>query len=490
MRWLLFFHRYAGVAIGLLMTLWCVSGVVMLYVAYPDFDRSERLRGLAPIDLRHCCDIGAHFADNQLLAGFHIEMLPSGPVLRLAPLPGDAKGRSAPANVIDLRTGTLAGPFGSDEIAAIVRGHAAQSGIVGNIGQPVRIEKDQWTVQHFRRHQPLYKVDLGDPRATSFYVWGTSGEIVQDTTRQERFWNWLGAIPHWLYPTLLRQNPPLWTQVLIWTSLLGTCLTLTGLYAGLARIGRRPGKVSPYRGLWAWHHTTGLIAGLFTLGWVASGLFSMNPWGLFESRALETQQLRINGTVRWGEVRQVAARLGTVQLPPGTVRVEAAPLADTLYLLAIDRNGTAVRLAADGTPAPLHEAEVRRALERAGAAVDSLVRLQSGDGYHYDVGKDRSSPAFRAILGDRGRTRLYLDPTSGTVIAAADRPARAYRWLHHALHRFDFEPLRHSNMRLAVILPLLAAVTLVCATGCRMGFKRVRTDARRWCRRRRRRALR
>lgn len=48
------------------------------------------------------------------------------------------------------------------------------------------------------------------------YVSSTTGKVVLDTARQERFWNWLGSVPHWLYPRAMRENQPLWRQVVMW----------------------------------------------------------------------------------------------------------------------------------------------------------------------------------------------------------------------------------------------------------------------------------
>ena len=130
---------------------------------------------------------------------------------------------------------------------------------------------------------------LADAAGTDIYVSQVTGEVVQRTTAASRALNWVGAVPHWLYPTLLRQNAKTWTQVVIWTSLAGTFLTLCGLYLGVLAWGRARasqlsrGRITPFRGLMAWHHLTGLAAGVLTLTWVASGLFSMNPWGFLDS---------------------------------------------------------------------------------------------------------------------------------------------------------------------------------------------------------------
>ena len=48
-RALLLLHRYLGIVVGVLMLMWCVSGVVMMYVGYPALDPGVRLSRLAPI---------------------------------------------------------------------------------------------------------------------------------------------------------------------------------------------------------------------------------------------------------------------------------------------------------------------------------------------------------------------------------------------------------------------------------------------------------
>src|SRR5262245_30369547 len=43
-------HRYIGIGIGLLMLIWCLSGVVMMYVPYPSMAEGTRLSGLQRLD--------------------------------------------------------------------------------------------------------------------------------------------------------------------------------------------------------------------------------------------------------------------------------------------------------------------------------------------------------------------------------------------------------------------------------------------------------
>jgi len=407
-------------------------------------------------------------------------------VLRVTPAtdPGRtiAQMRATPEG-IDLATGKPISPTSREVALDVSRTFGEHYGIGGAPLTATPVTIDQWTVQTAKRHQPLWRVDYAD--GDSVYVAG-SGEVVQHTTRMERFWGWLGAVPHWLYPTVLRQDGALWSQVVIWTSLTGCFLTVTGIWVGLARLRRsRAGRIaSPYRGLWWWHHMAGLFFGLLTLTWVASGLFSMGPFGFLDSTAGFAERERLAGPLRWGNMRKALDGLHT--LPSGTVRIEAAPLGGRVYLSIVNADGSAHRLNAQGKPAPLGKAELAAALAN-GPRFAALDLLQAEDAYYYAHHNPALLPVWRAVLADEQATRLYIDPVTGRLIRAFDANARGHRWLMSALHSLDLPGLRTRPVWDLVMIPLLAMVTLVCATGAWMGISKVRRDCRKSLNRRRRR---
>lgn len=49
-RFLYLLHRWAGIALCLVMALWFLSGMVMLYVGYPKLTPAEQLQGLPALD--------------------------------------------------------------------------------------------------------------------------------------------------------------------------------------------------------------------------------------------------------------------------------------------------------------------------------------------------------------------------------------------------------------------------------------------------------
>nr|WP_240511318.1 PepSY domain-containing protein [Novosphingobium panipatense] len=486
-RPILVLHRWLGVFVGLLMTIWCLSGFVMIYVDYPRLEPAAQMQGLAALHVPPPSAFGAvDMAPDTPIASARVEMMAGRPVLRV--VPGQSTDRAIPQirtipATFDLATGKpLAAPDPQD-IGRIAQDFASGHGIAGDAAEPAATGIDQWTVQTYKRNAPLYRVDFAEGAGTEIYISGKSGEVVQETTRFQRFWGWLGAVPHWLYPTMLRQNGALWNEVVVWTSLAGCFLTVTGIWAGIARVRRkREGHIgSPYKGLWWWHHVFGLFFGLLTLTWVASGLFSMNPWGFLDSMAGLAERERLAGAMTWRDVRHALSAMHDI--PDGALRIETAPLRGSTFLLVTKRSGSAQRFDAAGQASALTERELRGALGD-GPVTSSLALLQDEDAYYYRHRFAAPLPVWRAVLADAETTRLYIDPTSGQILRAFDRNGRGFRWLQDGLHSLDFPVLRKRPWWDFVVLPLLAAVTLVCATGTWMAWNKLRRDLRRVWRRR------
>ena len=467
MRYLILIHRYLGTAVGIVMVGWCLSGVVMMYVRYPELSHAGRLRHLQPLDWQGCCAAGTKsVADDASVEAFQIESLAGRPVLHL-------QFADRHVQLRDLFNGQAISRVSIPQATALARGATAQPARLLGL-----IDYDEWTVSgDFNQARPLYLFALDDASGTRVYVSIRTGRMVQVTTSRQRFWNWLGAVPHWLYFAQLRRNVAWWNQVVIWTSLAGCFLTLSGLYIGIRQFLRRPaGRWSAYRGLLYWHHLPGLVFGLFALTWVASGLISINPWGFLDSQASHSALDALLGPPTSGaQVNEELRRLSGTVLPRGIVAIESARLWGQPYLLATDNNGIRQRLDAGGSAQPLRDADWRRIAKTLGAATASAPELiATGDSYYYSrPGVPQPFPVRRLILNDRDRTRYYLDPVTGTPLGVIDSDARWYRWLHRGLHTLDFSAaVRSRPLWDAVMLVLLAGVTLLCGTGTWLGWRR------------------
>ena len=467
-------HRWLGIGIGLLLAVWALSGLVMMYVAFPETTTQERLAGLAPLDARECCvDVAARLGSGPIDAA-SVEMLAGRPVLRLTDAAGPA--------LIDLATGATP-QIDVPMARAIAATHISHTTGTepGITVEP--ITRDQWTVYgQFRRHQPLYRAQVADEAGTTLYVSGLTGEVVQDTTRHERFWNWLGSVPHWLYFTALREIQPLWYNLVVYASVLGIFLTVTGLYIGLRQYGRGRSR-TPYRGLNAWHHWTGLVFGIFTLTWVASGLLSMQPWGLLESEGPAAERAALQGRPMTGtDAAALVAALPSAGDRP-TVNLQLAVQQGQPLALAADAHGATWRATLPTLALrPLDNTALAQlgAIARPGVPIASQGLIRTGDAYHYAHKTDAVLPAWRVIYADAEATRLYFDPRTGEGIRKVDAAARSYRWLFNGFHRLDFTGLLRTRPLWDIVtLPLMLGVSLLCVIGCWLGWRRVMRPRRR-----------
>jgi uncharacterized iron-regulated membrane protein len=475
LRFFILLHRYLGIGVGIILVMWCLTGFVMLYVQYPDLEPQQR-RSRAPVlVLRECCRLPeADYMEKQTLDYFIVEMLADMPVLRLGWFPDDEIA-------INLRNGEWLDPVDPDMARRIAADYLARRQLDGELEYRGAIGSDQWTVYgKYQPHRPLHHFAANDGAGTEWYVSSTSGEIVQVTTARQRFWNWLGAVSHWLYFTQLREDTVLWSRLVIGLAALGTFLTALGIYIGIRqfRFGAGTVRRSPYKGWHLWHHYVGLLFGVFALIWVASGLISMNPWGLLESGDHAEESGRLGGRqLTWDEAREFIKALPARTLPPDVTRLEVSVLLGDRNLVAGFTAGASQRLNINTLEPEAVSAwdwlAITKALGRGAGSAEGRM-IDGGDDYYFNHHETRLFPVWRVILGDADRTRYYLNPENGRILEKFDGNRQWYRWVFLALHRGDFSRLlRTRPVWDAWIILLLAGVTVVTATGTYLGFKRL-----------------
>ena len=469
---ILLLHRYFGIALSLMVLVWCLSGFVMMYVQYPAMSRTEQLAALNDVTLDGCCENRPAAIDLPLLVdGFVVETMGGRTVVRMSLTSGERVA-------IDAVSGARIDDISDAAALEVARTFARHLGTADSTDRIVAlgaIERDQWTVQsQFIAHRPLHH--FRDQARNEWYVSGRTGEVVQATTANERLWNWLGAVTHWLYPTVLRQHTEAWSQTVIWLSIGGLFLTITGIAIGIKHLRiKRVGARSPFNGWTLWHHYAGLVFGLLTLTWLLSGLLSMNPWGAFESRnfARETAALRgrpVTLDKVWSYLRDMR------RLPASTVRIEAAPLFGEMFFVAWQRDGGAVRIdAASGSPRTLGPGDLGVAVNtiRPGATA-TTEWLTEEDAYYYHHHQARELPVLRIVYDDA--VRYYLSGTTGQLVHFVDANRRWHRWLFQGLHRGDLSAILRSRPLWDILmLLLLAGVTAGASTGIYLAWRRLTT---------------
>ncbi len=477
-RYIFALHRWVGVTLGLLMLLWCVTGVVMIWNPYPAVtrgDRDYRLEGLAPIVAPDRMVLPA-IPDTAPLSSARIEMLANRPVIALAWSEGEESARG----VYDLATAEKIDQVGEVDALGVARTYMQRHKLGGEPTVSRLMERDEFVVAgYFNAQRPFYEIALNDPEQTVLYVSSKTGQVAQRTTASLRVWSWLGAIPHWLYFTELRRDTPLWTQVIIWTSLGGCFLTVLGLFVGIRQFRRRhsTGRLaSPYHGAKFLHHMIGLVFGVLVLTFSLSGFASMQPWGWLESgpAAGEAADRYIGKPVTWAEAKPAleaqAIALRTVSRERSLVTFTA--LEGRPWFVWQSADGVRRRLDASGQPAPFDEASRQRAADLLGGQKDAarFELMTTADEYYYPGASSSDLPVVRVSAPAMNGTRFYLDPETGGLRFIADDGAKGFRVWHMALHTFDFvgSPIREILLVLAML-----GVTAVCGLGAWMGLKKL-----------------
>ncbi len=480
-RVLIYTHRWLGIVLGALFIGWFVSGVVMMYARMPRLTPAEREVRLPTLNFSSATidPATAASAIDGRVSALRLGMADGRPLYRFL-----AGGRWHP---LFADSGEPLPPATPEQALAEARrfapAYASSARYDGYVESP-----DQWTLETSRL-LPMHRVALGDPADTRLYIAVATGDVVLDTTANERWWAYPGAILHWIYLTPIRRHSYEWGQFIIWSSLAGTLMCVAGLVWGVwrfspsrrFRLKREPSR-SPYAGWMWWHHYLGLLAGAVTLTWIFSGLLSMDPWDWHPSTAPTAAQRNAysGGTWTLDGISTASLVRAAAALSPAT-ELELVRFRGAAYLAS----STAVASLDDGAVQPTFD---RGALLASavgaggGVAPEDVAWLDEYDAYYYDRDGELPLPVLRVKYHDPQRTWLYVSPVRGAIVRKEERLTRLNRWLYHGLHSLDFPFLyyRRPLWDIVVIVLSLAGLAL-CVTTIAPAFHRLR---RQWIRRR------
>lgn len=490
-------HRWTGVGACVLMALWFVSGVVMLFVGYPKLTPWERLQNMPALSAQQCCVA----FDALVSEGFKTS---SAREYRLTTIGGAPAYRVLRRDgsyvVFDARTGSLRPAV--DERAAI---RAAGDFVLTAASVSARylgiIDEDTWTHSGaLNAHRPLYQVQLADPDRTLVYVSSRTGEVVLDAPLLQRAWNYVGAWLHWLYMFRDRPIDPVWSWLVIVLSGVGVVSATTGTVVGIWRwrfSGRyKSGSHSPYReGFMYWHHIIGLAFAALIWTWIFSGLMSMNPGSVFSPSGPRPDISAYRGAT---DITATHEGLSPTRVLPALysagftpVELDWKTLAGTPFVLARDAgNRTRLVLTQSGALQVLDrwpDDVLRRAMvELLPASIARFEQIDHYDAYYYARqpeammgASERRLPALKAQFDDAGATTVYVDVYTGDVAASLDRSQRVGRWLFSFLHSWDLPSMLNSKWRDALLILFSVGGLVVCVTGIKIGWSRVRRAMRR-----------
>ncbi len=470
MRALILLHRVLGVLFCLFFAMWFASGIVMHFVPFPALTEAERFAGLAPIDLARVVHGPAEAVGASRIAdATSVRLLgrSDGPVYLV----------SARLAVKALRATDLADGAVTSEVAlAIAMDYARLRQLAAADAHVVTLTSyDQWTVSGgFDHHRPLYRIALHDNQGTELYVSSTTGEVVLDTTRQERLLNYVGSVAHWIYPTKLRSHPAAWSRLVWWLSLLALIGATTGAVVGTLRIEIKGTRLSPYSGWLAWHQRLGLVCMLFVLTWIFSGWLSMDDGRLFSTgKPTEAEAKAFGGMPDW----QAIPRDELQRVSRQAKEIEWFALGGQMHRrerLDVDQQRLFSVFADVGTATIdrefLEPGEINAAGTHLAAACNVPVAIEADDDYPL-ASAVPNAPVFRLVCGSDW---FHIDGASGALLEKLDRSRRIYRWLYSAVHTLDFHALTIRPMlRTSLIVTLCGFGLIFSFTGVVIALRRL-----------------
>lgn len=477
-----------GVALSILLTVWCLSGIVLMYRGYPEITDLDRLARQSRLDAGRILLSAAEAARVGNWTGAPDEIR----LFAIDGRPAWELGNGRDAVVVFADDGSVRGPADdatADRAAEAWAGHPADAATRIPVTDP-----DQWTLQSgLRTLRPLYKYVW--PDGQHVYVDGVTAIVVQHTTTASRAWAWAGAIPHWLYFTPLRVRTSLWSQVVIWTSAAGAVTTLLGVLVTVLivswqkryRVGGAARRL-PYRGWGRWHAIGGVAFGALVVSWAFSGMLSMGPFDTVD---------RLTGKRARADVAQQARQaLQTALDGSAGPSLDAYTRAPADALTALDGfdarrlelgwfNGQPHYRAVDGTgltrlvpmtgPATdsLGDATVAQAVRSAAPGSVAEVTVQTAfDAYYLDRRGERPLPVVRVAFAGAGHPRFYVDPRTARIVGAYHDGQWVERWLYQGLHSWNLPWLyAHRPLWDILVIAALLGATALCVTSLVLSWR-------------------
>jgi hypothetical protein len=466
-RLLVYTHRWLGIAGCVLFATWFASGIVMMYARMPELGGAERRARRPPIDFTtaRVSPADALAADAPSLQRLRLGMAGDRPVYRAI-----IRGRWTTIFADDGRR--LTGLTRDEALAEGRRFAPARAAALRY--DALLVESDQWTLES-RQLLPMHRLAFDDADGTVLYVSDRTGEPEVKTTRPERRWAYAGAVLHWIYFTPLRRNTAAWSQSIIWLSMLGCVMCLSGLVWGAIVAWR-----SPYAGVMRWHHYAGLIFGVTTCTWIFSGLLSMDPWDWHPGTAPTREQREAvsGGALHLGSLTIERVRAALRAMPPAS-EIDVVQFRGDLFLAA-DQALVPVLAPERGVVSRFPDGDIEDAARAAmpGIDIEDAAWLHAYDAYYYDRRREQPLPVLRVRFADPPRTWLYLDPGRGAIVRKEERLTRINRWLYHGLHSLDFPFLYDRRPLWDIVMIALSVGGLAsAATSLLPAWRRLRRHA-------------
>ena len=468
------FHRWISIALCLMFAAWFASGIVMIYVPFPSLSDGDRIERSEFVDTSDITSLSESFKAAEINIASRIRLLQyqERPILVV-------EGDSSKVVAVFADSSELV-PKLTVENSRDIAEKFSDSPIISVSDQ---IMYDQWVVHdRFDPYRPFFRVDLDDEDRTHLYVSTKTTEVHQKTNRQQRLWNYFGAVIHWIYPTVIRKDWALWDQLVWWVSLFGILGVIAGIILGLKHsvTGWKRGSQllsSPFSGWLAWHHKLGFIFGVFVLLWIFSGWLSMDHGRLFSTpNPTLNQETNLRGIHLSDALNQVTQE--DLNKFSNVREFEISALDGRAMLIA--KNGqTSEFLFTEANSSPNQDyliSTARSAVSQAWpeTAIKSSYMVAADDVYGHLREGSFPKKTLRIVLDDIDETWVHINLDDGHIVSVMDKSRRLYRWLFNGIHSLDLPGFSNKRPLWDIFMVVLMLTgTIFSITGLILAYKKL-----------------
>lgn len=434
-------HRIIGTIVSLFFLMWFISGLVLLYYPFPNVSSAEKYKNMDVLpdslpDIESVLDQvpGAE----KKIRGLQVEYLQEQTLFTvktkdsLYAVCGNSLQKVKPV------TGTtiteVAKKWVDAPIARIDTLH----------------ERDIWIMySRYLEEMPIYKFYFDDKDKHELYISARSAEVQQFTNKEQRFWAWVGSIPHKFYIPVLRKNTEAWVLSLTIGGTVALITALLGMYIGIytlyTRYKAKRKLESPYKRSWyKWHHTAGLIFGISLITFAFSGAMSL--------QRIPQWVIKTHGDYRISDSKLRGKRLPIdhylldyrilKEKYPEIKRIEWSYFRDIPVYTIIDGDAEKCIDASSTEFRELYlpEAEIEKAITSVhGKEYPYTISLiDEYEEYYMSRKEQLPLPVYKVEVSNEDKSRYYIDPKTGSF-KYLNKTRMVKKWVFSGLHYLNIK---------------------------------------------------
>ncbi|WP_165043649.1 PepSY domain-containing protein [Dysgonomonas sp. ZJ709] len=466
-------HRVLGTILSILFLVWFLSGFVMIYHTFPKIKTKDKYQNMQvlPNSVPSIDSVLNNLPKDKNISSISLRIRYNTPIFEI--VTNDSVYKISIDTTISL----------VDKISySQIESYAKQWNNRNITKVDTLYELDQWIqFGYLKKDFPIYKFHFSDNKEHQLYVSSKTGEALQFTDKDSRFWAWVGAIPHWVYFTSLRQDSQLWSDVVVWLSGIGSIMCLggniLGIYVFYKQYKNKKKVRTPYRKFsYKWHHILGFVFGLFVFTFVFSGMMSLAD---VPDWIVKTHDSTIGGSLYKSQLHipsegyplsyqkilsKYPDKVKSIEWSSfGNIPLYKAIIGDSLYVFDASSDEVVNLL--------LDKDAIRNRLSKTHKEEINISLMTEYDNYYVGRTDHLALPVYKAEINDADNSTYYINPKNGTI-RYYNTNLKARKWAYQGLHSFKFKFLAERPVLWNIVMwTTMIGGTLVSFTGVWLGFR-------------------